>query len=258
MTLRTVRETAPQALASARALAPVLRSPGWGCQFFTDIDLPGSCPPDELVAAGPEDLASGSPLDLAAYTAARPVLISDDNLEMGAIIKLILERVAGLTVIAVTDPHTTLDLCRTQPLAMVISDVMKPDIDGFTMLKALRALPGGERMPFLFASARTDRSCAVQAQVLGADGYLVKPLLPEPLARVVVRVLQQRAGNQPAVAGQPVRFDPTFVDAGWQRLFPEPPTTPANAWIATRCDLYRRMGSDQWSDYYVGPARFQL
>jgi len=258
MILQSARKTALQTSAQARALAPALRSPGWGCPFFTDIDLPGSCPPEDLVAAGPEGLTSASPLDLAAYTAARPVLISDDNLEMGAIIKLILERVAGLTVIAVTDPHTTLDLCRTQPLSMVISDVMKPDINGFTMLKALRALPGGERMPFLFASARTDRSCAVQAQVLGADGYLIKPLLPEPLARVVVRVLQLRIGNQPAIAGQPVRFDPAFVKAGWQRLSPEPPTAPANAWIASRCDLYQRMGSEQWSDYYVGPAPFQL
>ena len=238
-----------------RLQIPVTPYADWDGEFLTDIDLPDGRSPEDLAG---DTLTDGFPLDLAAYTAARPVLVSDDNLEMGAIIKLILERVAGLTVIAVTDPHTTLQLFRTQPLSLVISDVMKPDIDGFTMLKALRGLPGGERMPFLFASARTDRSSAVQAQALGARGYLVKPLLPDPLARVVVHILQRYAGNLPAIAGQPARFDPSQAVQGWRRLMAEPPPSSAITWIAGRCDLYRRVGSETWSDYYVGPAPFKL
>jgi two-component system chemotaxis response regulator CheY len=259
----SLQSTREPALTPARQAEPWLQVPvmmrgGPGGEFLTDIDLPGGRPPEDLAAPGADVLSVGTPFDLAAYTAARPVLISDDSLEMAAIIKLILERVAGLTVIAVTDPHTTLELFRNQPLSLVISDVMKPDIDGFTMLKALRALPGGERMPFLFASARTDRSCAMQAQVLGAAGYLVKPLLPEPLARVVVRILQQRAATLPAIAGQPPRFDPEFVKMGWRLLSDDEPVSAANAWIACRCDLYQRVGSGQWSDYYIGPERFRL
>lgn len=72
---------------------------------------------------------------------------------------------------------------------LIVLDVMLPDVDGWSLLRALRAR--GQQLPVLFLTARSAVEDRVQGLELGADDYLVKPFaFSELLARV--RSLKKR------------------------------------------------------------------
>jgi two-component system copper resistance phosphate regulon response regulator CusR len=74
-------------------------------------------------------------------------------------------------------------LAATGDYDLVVLDVMLPDVDGWSILRALRA--GGSQVPVLFLTARSAVEDRVQGLELGADDYLVKPFaFSELLARV--------------------------------------------------------------------------
>jgi signal transduction histidine kinase len=75
------------------------------------------------------------------------------------------------------------------PPDLVLSDVMMPRLDGFGLLKALRADPRTSRLPIILLSARAGEEAAVGGLDAGADDYLAKPFSArELLARVRTHV----------------------------------------------------------------------
>lgn len=128
-------------------------------------------------------------IDLRVLTASRPILLSDDTPAMLSLYRVILQERRGLAVVGTTDPYETLDLCRTRPFSLVVSDIMKPGIDGLEMLRRLRADPAMSYLPFMFATAR---SCSVEDLTHGgtlADDYLIKPFSPHEFLWRVERLL---------------------------------------------------------------------
>ncbi|MEK6747833.1 MAG: heavy metal response regulator transcription factor [Pseudomonadota bacterium] len=87
-----------------------------------------------------------------------------------------------------------LQLAMTEPYALIILDVMLPDVDGWRILRALR--DANKSVPVLFLTARDHVDDRVKGLELGADDYLIKPFaFAELLARV--RTLLRR-GSAPA------------------------------------------------------------
>ena len=79
---------------------------------------------------------------------------------------------------------------------LVMLDVMLPGMDGWTLLKTLRAQ--GRQMPVLFLTARDQVADRVKGLELGADDYLVKPFsFAELLARVRTVLRRGRQGTEP-------------------------------------------------------------
>lgn len=84
---------------------------------------------------------------------------------------------------AVGDGRTALELARTHAFDVIVLDVMLPALDGWSVLRALRA--DGVRTPVLFLTARDHVEDRVRGFDLGADDYLVKPFaFAELLARL--------------------------------------------------------------------------
>ena len=123
------------------------------------------------------------------------VLIADDNADMRAYIRRILED-GGYTVEAAGDGSAALAACLAGPPPdMILSDVMMPPLDGFQLLRALRADPATEGLPVVLLSARAGDEARVEGLTAGADDYLVKPFSARELrARVdgAVRLARQR------------------------------------------------------------------
>jgi cyclic di-GMP phosphodiesterase len=70
--------------------------------------------------------------------------------------------------------------------------VMMPRMDGFTLLRTVRAHAAGAAVPFLFLSARTESAATMQARTLGADDYLFKPFDANDLSGAVKAKLARR------------------------------------------------------------------
>ncbi|MCM1055447.1 MAG: response regulator transcription factor [Bacteroides sp.] len=62
---------------------------------------------------------------------------------------------------------------------LIVSDIMMPDIDGFELAKAVRAL--NEEIPILFMTARDDLASKQKGYRIGIDDYMVKPVDPDEL-----------------------------------------------------------------------------
>jgi signal transduction histidine kinase/ActR/RegA family two-component response regulator len=111
------------------------------------------------------------------------ILLADDNADMrGYIARLLAGR---YDVEAVWDGVTALAAARRHRPDLVLADVMMPGLDGFGLLKALRADPGTADVPVLLLSARAGEEARVEGLQAGADDYLTKPFSArELLARV--------------------------------------------------------------------------
>ena len=111
------------------------------------------------------------------------ILIADDNPDLRAYMSRLLE--PHYRVEAVGDGHAALELTRKQIPDLVLSDVMMPQLDGFDLLRELRADERTRTIPVVLLSARAGEESAVEGLNAGADDYLVKPFSArELLARV--------------------------------------------------------------------------
>jgi signal transduction histidine kinase/DNA-binding response OmpR family regulator len=101
------------------------------------------------------------------------ILWADDNADMRRYVARLLGR--SYDVLAVADGQAALEAARAAPPDLVLSDVMMPRLDGFGLLKALRADERTRRLPVILLSARAGEESAVEGLDAGADDYLVKP-----------------------------------------------------------------------------------
>ncbi|MDH6284872.1 two-component system OmpR family response regulator [Prescottella agglutinans] len=119
------------------------------------------------------------------------VLIVDDEPSLVELLSVSL-RFQGFEVETATNGAEGLDRARTFRPDALILDVMMPGMDGFGMLRRLRA--DGVDAPVLFLTARDALEDKVTGLTIGADDYVTKPFsLEEVVARL--RVILRRAGH---------------------------------------------------------------
>jgi len=119
------------------------------------------------------------------------ILVVEDEPKTGAYLKQGLVEAGFVVDLAATGPDG-LHLASTESYDLAILDVMLPGLDGWGVLRGLRA--AGKELPVLFLTARDQVDDRVRGLELGADDYLVKPFaFAELLARV--RTLLRRGGK---------------------------------------------------------------
>ena len=102
-------------------------------------------------------------------------------------------RIEGFDVAAAANGKEALALVREHLPALILSDVMMPVLDGHGLLQAVRDDPLTSSTPFVFLTARADRSDLRTGMNLGADDYLVKPFQRDELLAAVRARLTRRA-----------------------------------------------------------------
>ncbi|MFC8248454.1 SpoIIE family protein phosphatase [Streptomyces chartreusis] len=111
------------------------------------------------------------------------LLVVDDNADMRAHLTQLLQ--PDYDVLPAADGRAALELALAQPVELVLSDVMMPRMDGFELVRALRADPRTSRLPIVLLTARAGEEESVQGRQAGADDYLAKPFSARQLlARV--------------------------------------------------------------------------
>jgi signal transduction histidine kinase len=112
------------------------------------------------------------------------ILLADDNADMrDYVVRLLASQRWAVT--AVPDGLTALEVARREHPDLVLSDVMMPGLDGFALLRALRAEEATATIPIILLSARAGEEARVEGATAGADDYLAKPFSAQELvARV--------------------------------------------------------------------------
>lgn len=120
----------------------------------------------------------------------RPILVVEDDDDLRETLAYNL-RVEGYETLLAADGVAALELARRQPVALVILDVMLPGLNGFEVLRQLRAQ---SHVPVLMLTARGDDIDRIVGLEIGADDYLAKPFNPRELVARVHAILR-RAHN---------------------------------------------------------------
>ncbi len=111
------------------------------------------------------------------------ILWADDNPDMRDYVVRLLG--PNYAVTAVADGAEALQQALTSPPDLVLSDVMMPKLDGFGLVRALRADQRTRHLPIILLSARAGEESSFEGLDAGADDYLMKPFSArELLARV--------------------------------------------------------------------------
>ncbi|WP_093523781.1 ATP-binding protein [Stigmatella erecta] len=115
------------------------------------------------------------------------ILLVDDNADLRTYVAGLLGRVFRHVETA-TNGNDALERVRAQPPDLILSDVMMPGLDGFGLVRALRAGEDTRAIPIILLSARAGDESTVEGLQSGADDYLVKPFSAREL---MVRVRTQ-------------------------------------------------------------------
>jgi putative two-component system response regulator len=120
------------------------------------------------------------------------IMLVEDDAPLLEVMRCLLEA-EGYTVCPAVNGKQAFDLFISTRPNLVVSDIMMPEMNGYELLESVRGLPEGVTVPFLFLSARTERSDVDRARSLGVDDYLFKPFeAPELINAVRARLDRRR------------------------------------------------------------------
>jgi DNA-binding response OmpR family regulator len=140
-------------------------------------------------------------------TATASILVIEDNALLAAGVRSNLE-FEGYAVRVAATGEEGLRLARAKRDALIVLDLMLPDLDGFRVLRELRER--GVDTPVLILTARGDEADKVRGFRFGADDYVTKPFgLMEFLARVEALLRRQRV-TTPAMVNE--QLGPFTID----------------------------------------------
>ncbi|MBN8494588.1 MAG: response regulator [Burkholderiales bacterium] len=120
-------------------------------------------------------------------------LVVDDFSTMRRIVRGLLKEMGCNDVTEAEDGAAALQLLKTQRFDFVVSDINMPNMNGFELLKAIKAEETLRHLPVLMVTAEARKEDIVLAAQSGAAGYIVKPFSKATLEEKVQRILQKMA-----------------------------------------------------------------
>jgi two-component system chemotaxis response regulator CheY len=115
------------------------------------------------------------------------ILTIDDSRTMRDMLMLTLAD-AGFDVIQAVDGQEGVDLLERENVDVVITDINMPRMDGYEVVRRLRARPEHKTTPILVLTTESEADKKNMARDAGATGWLVKPFDPERLVATVRKV----------------------------------------------------------------------
>ncbi len=114
------------------------------------------------------------------------ILVADDNPKFQKLTQVVLEK-NGFQVMLCNDGLEAKNLLERNPIDLVISDYMMPNMDGLQLLKALRH--EGHDIPFILVTAHGSIESTMEALKLGTVEYLTKPFDPKEVVLAARKAL---------------------------------------------------------------------
>jgi DNA-binding response OmpR family regulator len=140
----------------------------------------------------------------------RPILVVDDDAKIVRLVRTYLER-EGYSVVTAADGPAALAAIEEHQPALVVLDLMLPELDGRAVIRAVRRDEEAGATPILVLSARGTTIDRIAGLEDGADDYLPKPFSPAELVVRVKAILRRAVPSvtEPVTSGAPTAARPT-------------------------------------------------
>jgi len=137
------------------------------------------------------------------------ILLVDDEPNIIELAQLYLER-EGYNIITAFDGKSALDAVEKQRPALIVLDLMMPEVDGLEVCRTLR----GKKDPvsILMLTARDEDIDKILGLELGADDYLTKPCNPRELVARVKAVLRRSSTLSEVISKKQIQFGDILID----------------------------------------------
>jgi DNA-binding response OmpR family regulator len=143
---------------------------------------------------------------------AKKILLIEDNADVRENTTEILE-LAGYNVVSAPNGKTGVELAQQQTPDLIICDIMMPELDGYGVLHILGKNPKTGGIPFIFLTAKTEKTDIRKGMNLGADDYLTKPFDDTDLLNAIEARMKKSAMQQKLYETTPQGFDNFISDA---------------------------------------------
>ena len=145
------------------------------------------------------------------------ILLVEDEPNLAFSLTLNLEE-EGYKVTHVGDGAEAIDLFKNSEVYdLVLLDLMIPSLNGFEVLKEIRAIDS--QTSVLMITARADDKDRIEGLSLGADDYITKPFHLQELMLKVKRVFQRKADEKSSLSQvEPITYDGITLDVGARSL----------------------------------------
>ena len=136
------------------------------------------------------------------------ILVVDDEANIRDLARLYLEQ-EGYQVVTANDGRQALDTVQQTVPALMVLDLMLPEMDGWEVCRQIRAKSS---LPILMLTARTDDIDKIVGLELGADDYLTKPFNPRELVARVRAILRRANTAEPVPESQTKQLGNVTID----------------------------------------------
>jgi two-component system alkaline phosphatase synthesis response regulator PhoP len=124
----------------------------------------------------------------------KKILAVDDERHIVRLVEVNLQR-AGYEVVTAYDGREALEKVQSENPDLVVLDVMMPYMDGFEVLKNLKADPATAEIPVIMLTAKAQDADVFKGWQSGVDCYLTKPFNPMELLTFVKRIFDSLGGG---------------------------------------------------------------
>jgi len=115
----------------------------------------------------------------------RKILMAEDESDIQAVAKLILESIGGFEVLMCDNGKIALDAAVQFQPDLILLDIMMPELDGPNTLRKLKKIPELTATPIIFLTAKSAESEINQLMELGAIAIINKPFDPMTLSDLI-------------------------------------------------------------------------
>jgi CRP-like cAMP-binding protein/CheY-like chemotaxis protein len=142
----------------------------------------------------------------------KKILLIEDNNEVRENTSEILE-LAGYAIVAAPNGKIGVELAQKENPDLIICDIMMPELDGYGVLHILSKKPETAAIPFIFLTAKTEKTDIRKGMNLGADDYLTKPFDDTDLLNAIEARLRKVTIQQQLYDTTPEGLDSFISDA---------------------------------------------
>jgi|SRR5882724_540937 len=118
----------------------------------------------------------------------KQILVVDDDQLMHRLFQHHLER-AGYQMVSALNGREALDIVARQPPALIVMDIMMPDVDGLVALRELKKSDATKSIPVIVITANGHQLARKESETSGAAVFLTKPFSPMQLLNEIRRLV---------------------------------------------------------------------